>query len=73
MKIYLNKIFALIIYSIFYIILSPQDVYAYIDPGTTNLIVSAIIALFATIGYYFRIIVQKIKEYMNMLRSFFIK
>ncbi len=70
---YLNKIFVLIIYSIFYIILSPQDVYAYIDPGTTNLIVSAIIALFATIGYYFRIIVQKIKEYMNMLRSFFIK
>ena len=73
MKMYLNKIFLLIIYSIFYIILSPQDVYAYIDPGTTNLIVSAIIALFATIGYYFRIIVQKIKEYMNMLRSFFIK
>ncbi len=73
MKMYLNKIFVLIIYSIFYIILSPQDVYAYIDPGTTNLIVSAIIALFATIGYYFRIIVQKIKEYMNMLRSFFIK
>ena len=73
MKMYLNKIFVLIIYSIFYIILSPQDVYAYIDPGTTNLIISAIIALFATIGYYFRVIVHKIKEYMNMLRSFFIK
>jgi len=72
-KYYQKKIYIVFVYIISYIIFYPQIVYAYIDPGTTSLIISAIIALFATIGYYFRLIIQKIKDVLKKIKSFFIK
>ena len=72
-KYYQKKIYIVFVYIISYIIFYPQIVYAYIDPGTTSLIISAIIALFATIGYYFRLIIQKIKDVLKNIKSFFIK
>ena len=68
-----KKICFPLVYAISYIIIYPQTAYAYIDPGTTSLIISAIIALFATIGYYFRIIIQRIKELLKKIKAFFIK
>ena len=58
---------------LFLMIIYPQTAYAYIDPGTTSLIISAIIALFATIGYYFRLITQRIKELLKKIKNLFIK
>ena len=55
------------------ITLNSFNAYAYIDPGTTSLIISAIIALFATIGYYFRLITQRIKELLKKIKNLFIK
>lgn len=51
----------------------PKFAYAYIDPGTTSLIISAIVALFATIGYYSRLIIQKIRDLLKRIKIFFIK
>tara|TARA_Y100000768_G_scaffold329797_1_gene268240 strand:+ start:1783 stop:2010 length:228 start_codon:yes stop_codon:yes gene_type:complete len=74
MKMFIQKkIYFLIVYAVSYIIIYPQTAYAYIDPGTTNLIISAIIALFATIGYYFRLIIQRVKELLKKIKSFFTK
>ena len=70
-KYYQKKIYIVFVYIISYIIFYPQIVYAYIDPGTTSLIISAIIALFATIGYYFRLIIQKIKDVLKKNKKFF--
>jgi len=50
---------------IIFIIINPQIAYAYIDPGTISLIVSAIVAVLASIGYYSRIIINKIKSFFS--------
>ena len=68
-----KKIYFVLVYAISYMIIYPRTAYAYIDPGTTSLIISAIIALFATIGYYFRLIIQRTKELLKKIKSFFIK
>ncbi len=48
-----------------FIFINPQTAYAYIDPGTISLIVSAIVAALASIGYYSRIIINKIKNFFS--------
>ena len=68
-----KKIYFLLVYAVSYMIIYPQTAFAYIDPGTTSLIISAIIALFATIGYYFRLITQRIKELLKKIKNLFIK
>ena len=68
-----KKIYFLLVYAVSYMIIYPLTAYAYIDPGTTSLIISAIIALFATIGYYFRLITQRIKELLKKIKNLFIK
>ena len=68
-----KKIYFFLVYAVSYMIIYPQTAYAYIDPGTTSLIISAIIALFATIGYYFRLITQRIKELLKKIKNLFIK
>ena len=67
------KIHFVTVYIISYMIFYPKFAYAYIDPGTTSLIISAIVALFATIGYYFRLIIQKIRDLLKRIKIFFIK
>lgn len=39
--------------------------YAYLDPGTGSILVSAIVAGFVTIKTYWRMIVQKIKKFIS--------
>ena len=51
-----------------YLSLVPNIALAYIDPGTGSIIISAIVFVLATIGYYIRFVVQKIKEFFNLFR-----
>jgi len=48
---------------------SPNIALAYIDPGTGSMIISAIVFVMATIGYYLRLVIQKIKEFLNLFRN----
>ena len=49
--------------------ISPNIALAYIDPGTGSLIISAIMFILVSIGYYFRIVIQKIKDFLNLFRN----
>tara|TARA_X000000368_G_C22841798_1_gene628014 strand:- start:235 stop:438 length:204 start_codon:yes stop_codon:yes gene_type:complete len=51
-----------------YLSLVPNIALAYIDPGTGSIIISAIVFVLATIGYYIRFVVQKIKEFFSLFR-----
>ncbi len=51
-----------------YLSISPNIALAYIDPGTGSIIISAIVFVLATIGYYIRFVVQKIKEFFGLFR-----
>ena len=52
-----------------FILVMPNVAHAYIDPGTTSLIISAIVSAIAVTGYYFRLIIQKIKDFLNLFRN----
>ena len=52
-----------------YLSLVPNIALAYIDPGTGSIIISAIVFVLATIGYYIRFVVQKIKEFFSLLST----
>ena len=52
-----------------FILVTPNVAHAYIDPGTTSLIISAIVSAIAVTGYYFRLIIQKIKDFLNLFRN----
>lgn len=41
------------------------NAYAYLDPGTGSILVSAIVAGFVTIKTYWKMIVQKIKKFIS--------
>jgi len=45
----------------------PSPIYAYMDPGTWSYIFSIIVALFAGMMFYIRIIVEKIKLFFGKL------
>jgi hypothetical protein len=47
----------------------PNIVLAYIDPGTGSMIISAIVFTIASIGYYSRILIQKIKDFFTSFRN----
>lgn len=47
----------------------PNIVLAYIDPGTGSMIISAIVFIIASIGYYSRILIQKIKDFFASFRN----
>jgi len=49
--------------------ISPNIAQAYIDPGTGSMIISAIVFVIASIGYYIRFVIQKIKEFFNFFRN----
>ena len=49
----------------FIVVFFPSNAYAYIDPGTGSVIISAIIFSIATIGYYARVIILKIKNFFT--------
>ena len=48
-------------------IFAPSPIYAYMDPGTWSYIFSIIVALFAGMMFYIRIIVEKIKLFFGKL------
>lgn len=48
---------------LFFFIFYPQNVFAYIDPGTGGIIIQAIIGALATISIFFSKIKIKIKEF----------
>ena len=54
-----------------FILVTPNVAHAYIDPGTTSLIISAIVSAIAVTGYYFRLIIQKIKEIIQKIKEIF--
>ena len=54
-----------------FILVRPNVAHAYIDPGTTSLIISAIVSAIAVTGYYFRLIIQKIKEIIQKIKDLF--
>ena len=47
----------------------PNIVLAYIDPGTGSMIISAIVFTIASIGYYSRILIKKIKDFFTSFRN----
>tara|TARA_A100000164_G_C21437653_1_gene553992 strand:+ start:26 stop:229 length:204 start_codon:yes stop_codon:yes gene_type:complete len=51
-----------------YLSIVPNIALAYIDPGTGSIIISAIVFVLATIGYYIRFVIQKIKEFFSLFR-----
>ena len=48
-----------------FILLKPTYSYAYLDPGTGSIILSAIIAGLVTIKTYWNILTEKIKKIFN--------
>ncbi len=51
--------------TLIFVIIFPSDAHAYIDPGTGSVIISAIVFLIGSIGYYARVIILKIKNFFN--------
>ena len=50
-------------YLIFFLLIS-NPAYAYLDPGTGSLILYFIMGLFATVIFYFKWIIYKIREFL---------
>tara|TARA_Y100000816_G_C25989191_1_gene516639 strand:- start:140 stop:331 length:192 start_codon:yes stop_codon:yes gene_type:complete len=51
--------------TIFFFFISSGNAYAYLDPGTGSIILSAIIAGLVTIKTYWNILTEKIKKIFN--------
>ena len=54
------------LFSLFYLITLSSNAYAYLDPGTGSIILTAVISFFALISF-------KIKFYFNKVKNFFKK
>ena len=48
-----------------------SQAFAYLDPGTGGFIIQVLIALLATITFYFRTLITYIKSFFQKLRKFF--
>lgn len=60
-----NKITAIIILTVFYNLNWTNAAYAYIDPGSTSAIVTAILGFFAAAGYTINKYIYKIKKFFS--------
>tara|TARA_B100001564_G_scaffold337613_1_gene328721 strand:- start:404 stop:607 length:204 start_codon:yes stop_codon:yes gene_type:complete len=47
----------------------PIDAYAYINPSTVGLVITALAGSIAVIGYYFRTIIYKIKSFFSNIKN----
>lgn len=52
---------------------SITDAFAYLDPGTVNIITQILVAIIATIAFYFRAFIAFIKSILNKIIIFFNK
>jgi len=50
---------------LFLLVFSVNTSYAYIDPGSGSIIMTALLGIIAAAGYYFRIYVHKIKRFFG--------
>ena len=57
-----NKITAIIILTVFYNLNWTTAAHAYIDPGSTSAIITAILGFFAAVGYTINKYIYKIKK-----------
>jgi len=60
-----NKITSIIIASIFFLLNWTTAAHAYIDPGSTSAIITAILGFFAAAGYTVNKYIYKIKKFFS--------
>ena len=60
-----NKITSIIIVSIFFLLNWTTAAHAYIDPGSTSAIITAILGFFAAAGYTVNKYIYKIKKFFS--------
>jgi len=60
-----NKITEIIIVTVFYLLNWTTAAHAYIDPGSTSAIITAILGFFAAAGYTLNKYIYKIKNFFS--------